>query len=66
MIEDRKLTQDQKDSISRANLMKANQAKKSSRSSSRMDMSMEVDSGELFQYLFDKASIASNSEPLNP
>ena len=39
------LTQEQKDSISRANLMKANQVKKSSRSSSRMDYSMEVDSG---------------------
>ena len=45
VIEDRKLTQEQKDSISRANLVKANQAKKSSRSSSRMDHSMEVDSG---------------------
>jgi hypothetical protein len=66
VIEDRKLTQEQKDSISRANLAKANQAKKSSRSSSRMDHSMEVDSGELFQFLFDQPSIPPNSEPLNP
>jgi hypothetical protein len=45
VIEDRKLAQEEKDSISRANLMKANQVKKSSRSSSRMDTPMEVDSG---------------------